>query len=498
MKYLVTGKEMKLLDDNTSSHFHVPSMVLMEQAAMNFVRELIAYYKLNENNRILVCCGTGNNGADGIAIARLLNQKAIRTDVYLAGDAKSGSDNYKLQKKIYDSYAYGQVDELTEGYDYIIDGLFGTGLSRSISGSYLELIEQMNSLQGTKIAIDMPSGICADDGAVLGAAFKADATITFSFAKAGQILWPGNEYTGQLIVTEIGITAESYLDRKPRLFAYEEEDVKELPQRAAHSNKGTYGKLLVIAGSKDMSGAAILCARAAYRGGTGLVKLYTAEENRTVVQSSLPEAIVSCYSKPYNEQQLIDNLKWADAVVLGPGIGTDSTAKKIVDCVLKNVTVPMVIDADALNIIAEKTDILLRPHMDIIVTPHLGEMARMTGDSVSFIQSKLIDSATDFANKYNVICVLKDFRTITALPYSSVYINLSGNPGMATAGSGDVLSGIIGGLLAQGVVSEKAAGLGVYIHGLAGDEAMRKKGSYSMMADDIIDGLSYVMCTISG
>ena len=283
MKYLVTGKEMKLLDDNTSSHFHVPSMVLMEQAAMNFVRELIAYYKLNENNRILVCCGTGNNGADGIAIARLLNQKAIKADVYLAGDAKSGSDNYKLQKKIYDSYAYGQVDELTEGYDYIIDGLFGTGLSRSISGSYLELIEQMNSMQGTKIAIDMPSGICADDGAVLGAAFKADATITFSFAKAGQILWPGNEYTGQLIVTEIGITAESYLDRKPRLFAYEEEDVKELPQRAAHSNKGTYGKLLVIAGSKDMSGAAILCARAAYRGGTGLVKLYTAEENRTEI-----------------------------------------------------------------------------------------------------------------------------------------------------------------------------------------------------------------------
>ncbi len=498
MKYLVTGKEMKLLDDNTSSHFHVPSMVLMEQAAMNFVRELIAYYKLKENARILVCCGTGNNGADGIAIARLLNQKAIATDVYLAGDSKAGSENYKLQKKIYESYAYGMVTELTNDYDYIIDGLFGTGLSRSISGSYYELIEQLNGMSAAKIAIDMPSGICADDGAVLGAAFKADVTITFSFAKAGQLLWPGNEYTGQLIVADIGITAESYLDRKPRLFAYEEADIKELPVRAAHSNKGTYGRLLVIAGSKDMSGAAIMCGKAAYRTGTGLVKIYTAEENRTAVQTLLPEAILSCYSKPYNEQQLIDNLKWADAVVLGPGIGTDGTAKKIVDCVLKNVTVPMVIDADALNIIAEKTDILLRPHMDIIVTPHLGEMARLTGDSVSFIQSKLIDSATDFANKYNVICVLKDFRTITALPYSSVYINLSGNPGMASAGSGDVLSGVIGGLLAQGVVSEKAAGLGVYIHGLAGDEALTQKGSYSMMANDIIDGLSHVMRTITG
>ena len=495
MKYLVTGKEMKLLDDNTSMHFHVPSMVLMEQAAMKFVQELIAYFELdsNEKTKILVVCGTGNNGADGIAIARLLNQKGITTDIYLADAAKSGSDNYKLQKKIYESYGYDIVSELSDEYDYVIDGIFGTGLSRIVNGEYSSLIDLMNQLHGKKIAIDMPSGICADDGAVLGNGFKADVTITFSFAKVGQLLWPGNEYTGKLIVTEIGITKESYLDRRPKVFAYENSDLAELPNRPAHSNKGTYGRLLVIAGSKDMSGAAILCAKAAYRTGAGLVKIYTAEENRVVVQASIPEAILSCYGKAFNEQQLIDNLKWADAVIIGPGISVDGVAKKIVECTLKNVTVPMVIDADALNIISEKTDVLLRPHMDIIVTPHLGEMSRLTGDSVSFIQSKMMDSAVEFANKYNVTCVLKDFRTITALPYSSVFVNLSGNSGMATAGSGDVLSGIIGGLLAQGVVSEKAAGLGVFVHGLAGDTALKEKGSYALMAGDIIDGLSSVL-----
>lgn len=494
MKYLVTGKEMKLLDDNTSKHFKVPSMVLMEQAAMNFVQELITYFELtNGNQKVLVVCGNGNNGADGIAIARLLNQKGICTDVYFAVSGKTGTDNYELQKQIYEKYEYSVVSEIEDCYDYVIDGIFGIGLSRNVSGDFSVLIDKLNEMKATKVSIDMPSGISADDGAVLGNAFKADCTITFSFAKVGQLLWPGNEYTGELIVTSIGITEDSFLDKKPRIFAYEKEDLSRLPVRTSHSNKGTYGKLLIIAGGQDMCGAAILCAKAAYRSGTGIVKVYTYEDNKNTILNNVPEAIVNTYTKSFNEQQLVDNLKWADAVVIGPGLGTDSLAKKLVECTLKNVAVPMVMDADALNIIANKTDILLRPHMDIIVTPHLGEMSRLTGDSVSFIQSKLLDTATEFANKYNVTCVLKDFRTITALPYSSTYINLSGNSGMATAGSGDCLAGIIGGLLAQGVVVEDASALGVYIHGLSGDAALKKTGLHGLMANDIIDGIMSVM-----
>ena len=189
---------------------------------------------------------------------------------------------------------------------------------------------------------------------------------------------------------------------------------------------------------------------------------------------------------------IIDALKWADAVVLGPGIGISPLAKKIVDIVLKNVNVPMVLDADALNIISGNTDRLLRHHLDIIVTPHLGEMSRLTGDTVSLIQSRMLDTAMDFATKYDLICVLKDFHTITAMPYGMTYINRSGNNGMATAGSGDVLSGIIGALLAQGAMPEYAASVGVFIHGKAGDNVFSETGAYGMMAGDIIKGIKVI------
>ena len=206
----------------------------------------------------------------------------------------------------------------------------------------------------------------------------------------------------------------------------------------------------------------------------------------------LPEAILSTYGVKIDESQVIEELKWADAVVLGPGIGTDKNAQKLVELVLKNCAVPLLLDADALNVIAKEPEVLLRPHTEMIITPHLGEMARLTGDAVSLIQSRLVESAFTFAQTYNVVCVLKDFHTITAIPYALGYLNLSGNNGMATAGSGDVLSGIIGAMLAQGMTADLAAPLGVYLHGLAGDKAAKATGERALIATDLIEALPMV------
>jgi NAD(P)H-hydrate epimerase len=257
-----------------------------------------------------------------------------------------------------------------------------------------------------------------------------------------------------------------------------------------HSNKGTYGKLLVIAGSTNMAGAAYFSAKAAYRMGCGLVKIFTAEENRTVLQTLLPEAILETYGGEFDEEQLLQALKWADAVVLGPGIGTSDHSEKMLSTVLRNINVPLLLDADALNLLAKEPELLLLPHLDIVVTPHLGEMARLTGDTVSLIQTRLVETAQEFAMRYDVVCVLKDSNTITAVPYGMTYVNTSGNHGMATAGSGDVLSGVIGALLSQGTGVDIASSFGVYLHGRAGDFAKASVGARAMIADDIIDGLS--------
>jgi NAD(P)H-hydrate epimerase len=323
----------------------------------------------------------------------------------------------------------------------------------------------------------------------LGTAFNADDTITFSYGKAGQYLWPGSDFSGNVHVMPMGITAASWLDKKPHISVFDEEDLDLLPKRIPHSNKGTYGRLLVIAGSVGMAGASVLCAQAAYRMGCGLVKVVTPEENRLILQTSVPEALLLPYRLKLGDGELIEALNWADAVVIGPGIGTGITAQHILKVTLANCNVPIVADADALNLLSGNLSLLLTSHTKIIVTPHLGEMSRLTGKAVAEIQSDLLGTAAGFAKKYGVVCVLKDFHTATAEPQGEINLNLSGNPGMATAGSGDVLSGITGSLLAQGMDYKIAAGLGAYVHGLAGDKAKTACGERALLASDIIQGL---------
>lgn len=501
---------MKLYDSNTTDKFFVPSIVLMERAAMAFVGELDQ--RGIDTARALIVCGDGNNGGDGYAIARLLMQRGCEVDVVAAAayvrnvdgtcrnaDTSAGSahcgrttEANLLQQKIWRSYGQEILAEIPEekSYTVIIDAVFGVGLSHGAEGPYAALLMQMNGLRGRKIAVDISSGISSDNGSVLGAAFCADLTVTFAFAKLGNLLWPGNKYAGEVATVDIGIDERSFLERRPAVAALEKCDLARLPKRNSHSNKGTYGKVLLIAGSQGMAGAAILCAKAACVGGCGLVRIVTPEENRIPLQTALPEAIVTTYAtKKLELAALIEAVNWADVIVCGPGIGTLDASIQTVKSVLKNASVPVLMDADALNIIAQDVQMLLRPHTELIVTPHPGEMSRLAGVSVSYIKEHLSEVAEEFSRQYHVVCVLKDEHTVTAVPYGQTFLNLSGNAGMATAGSGDVLSGLVGALIAQGMSPEEAAPMGVYLHGLAGDFARGKTGMRGMIASDIIDGI---------
>ena len=494
MKYLVNSREMKTYDENTTEYFKIPSLLLMERAALA-ATDVLLEQVLAGKERILVVCGVGNNGGDGLAVARLLLLKGFCVTVVLCGDKKKATPQNKTQQDILLAYGCRVLSEMPaeDAYDVLVDALFGVGLGRNIEGTYKETILRMNNMNGKKIALDIPSGVSADDGSILGVGFRADMTITFAFSKVGLHLWPGNELAGKIVVTDIGIDERSFLERKPEVVAFEKNDLCRLPKRTSHSNKGSYGKVLLIAGSVNMAGAASLAAKSAYVTGCGLVRIYTPEENRVIIQNCVPEAILTTYTaKKPDIAELTEIMKWADVIVCGPGIGTSDAARQIVKNVIRNASVPVVFDADALNIIAQDTSVLLKPHTEMVITPHVGEMSRLTGDAVSFLQMKLIESCQEFAREYNVISVLKDERTVTAIPYGQTFLNLSGNSGMATAGSGDVLTGIIGGLIAQGMRGEEAAPLGVFLHGMAADVKVSETGEAGLMASDIIDGIRMI------
>lgn len=494
VQYLVNSREMKKYDANTSETFQIPSLVLMERAAL----ETAAVIKEEhiKADDVWVVCGSGNNGGDGLAVARLLYLEGKSVRVVFFGEESKATEETRKQLAILKAYGILIEKEIPseKAPDLLVDAVFGIGLSRTIEGEYAELLKQMNEVSAVKLALDIPSGVNASDGNVMGVAFRADYTVTFAYGKIGMYLWPGNEFCGKILIRQIGIDEKSWLGKKPAVSAYTMQELNQIPPRKSHSNKGTYGKVLLIAGSVNMAGAAIFAAKAAYTMGCGLVRVYTPEENRQIIQQAVPEAILTTYAgKRIESQELVEAIQWADVIACGPGIGTGDLSKSIVKNVLKNAAVPVVLDADALNIIAEDTGLLLRPHTDLIVTPHLGEMSRLTGDRVSFIQTRLTETAEEFARQYNVVCVLKDEHSVVSIPYGQTYLNLSGNHGMATAGSGDVLTGVLASLLAQGMHTEQAAPLGVFLHGLAADEILEETGSYGMLAEDIIKGLQKVL-----
>lgn len=494
MKNIVSCRQMKEWDRYTIEVMGIPSAVLMERAALAVAEEMTGEQR--DPGKILVVCGTGNNGGDGFAIGRLLHLRGYAVSLYPLGNPSKYTQETRAQKKICDNYGVPVVNNPQwHEYTTIVDAIFGVGLDRPVTGEYLQAIQAINRCEGKVWAVDIPSGIHGDTGEILGQGVQADHTVTFAYGKAGLYLYPGASHCGEIYVKDIGIYGpDTEKFRENTLMSMEQSDLELLPHRASDGNKGTFGKVLVAAGNRNMCGAAYLSARAALLSGAGMVKIHTVEENRVILQQLLPEALIAT-DEPgnWNTDNWQKYLDWCDSVVLGPGIGQGERSLALTKFYLSQTAVPVVADADALNIISLYPELYSLLSENTIVTPHLGELSRLTGQSVDGIKKDVCREARNFADTYHTTCVAKDARTVTAAADGRDYVNLSGNSGMATAGSGDVLSGILGGLLAQGCSCSLGAPLGVYLHGLAGDEARDEHGSRSMTASHILEGLETVL-----
>lgn len=513
MRYAVDAAQMKAMDEQTIHEYQVPAMVLMERAALAVVERI---EQLAESETKILCvCGTGNNGGDGIAVARILAQKGYLADILLIGSEEHRTKQMMQQLQIAKKMGLSirrEIDFME--YNIIVDGIFGIGLNREITGDCVNLIHQMNEQKGRAylIAVDIPSGVHAGNGQFLGCAVMADETVTFQKMKRGILLYPGAEAAGRVTVADVGIVMSSSGDNLEYAY-YEPKDVEErLPERFRYSNKGTYGKVLVIAGSNDVTGAAYLSGYAAYRMGCGLVKIVTAASALPVLRTLLPEALTESYDGSGGEEVVKKSIQWSDAVVFGPGITCSSFANELFLMVMHWMKVydkPLVLDADGINLLSDHVNQQTRNKEErfnyikemvpekTILTPHLMELSRLSLEDVNKIPSNLIDMAEKCPYNSELIYVLKDTRTIVTSK-NLRYINVSGNNGMATGGSGDVLTGMIAALLAGGLLREEAATLGVYLHGLAGDYASQELGTRSMLARDIIEALPKVFMDYDG
>lgn len=498
MRYLPTARQMKEADRHTISKLGIPSLELMERAAAGCVK--VMKEKRLDLSHVCIVCGSGNNGGDGFAIGRMLLEDGCRVTAVMAGNRERCTDECREQLRLFEEAGGIVGNEYSEQeYGVIVDALFGVGLSRGIEGRYLSLLDAMNRSGAYKFAVDIPSGVSADTGNILGAAFHADLTVTFQEKKFGMEVYPGKELSGNVVTADIGISGQTLWEDETAVAALEAADYRKLlPARKEDSHKGTYGKVLVVAGSKGMCGAAYFNAKAAYRSGAGLVKIYTAEENRPVLQQLLPEAVIASYER-FDEEGLKKQLAWADVVCMGSGIGTGEAAAGHVRTVLTHGSAPCVIDADGLNIISSDAELagqLLKGRY--VLTPHMKEMSRLAGCSVADIKSDRLRVLKDYTDKTGAACVLKDSRTLIGMRGERTVLNPSGNSAMAKAGSGDVLAGVIAGFLAQGAGCYDGAVLGAYIHGRSGDHARDDKGRYSVMAEDIISQIGIAINECAG
>ena len=498
MIYLPTGEQMRRADLYTIEEIGVPSMVLMERAALEVVRCMEE--EQLDFRKVLVICGSGNNGGDGLGIARQLKAKNKEVKVFLIGNmekiSQKRSEENAQQAKIAAHYEIPVITNLgTEEYSVIIDALFGTGLKREVTGHYREVLCSVNQMAGKKVAVDLPSGIHDTTGARMGIAFCADLTVAIAFPKRGLFLQEGNVCAGKILTGDIGISSETFSEGTVT-FGYEKQDLfLGFPKRKKNSHKGSYGKVLMIAGSKGMSGAAYLSAKAAYAVGAGLVQIYTHEENRVILQQLLPEAIITTYDT-FDSEQLEKLIQWADLIGIGCGLGKSDTAERVMQYTLKRALVPCVVDADGINILSKHMEWIEETNALIVLTPHMKEMSRMLQCSVKELIEQRMEKLHAFVERYKVVCVLKDARTLVAKEHQNTYLNLSGNAAMAKAGSGDVLAGVIVGILAQQCEPYTSACLGVFLHGLAGDMARDKKGAYSVLASDLVAEISSVLKNI--
>lgn len=504
---VVTAQTMQEIDKRAIEGYGIPGLQLMENAGSCCVEEIIAEFGLH--GHCLVMAGKGNNGGDGYVIARLLSQKGWNVKVMvLAGREQIFGDAAANLDKLPGSVITHCTDEgqlsalhMEEIFqaDLIVDALLGTGLCNAVSGIYLEAIELMNTSGRPVVAVDIPSGIHGTTGRVLGAAVRACITVTFAFAKLGHVLYPGAEYTGRLVVADIGIPPEVMESVSGYDFMDADAVRPMLHRRDRTAHKGRFGHCLIIAGATGTTGAAALAANSAVRAGSGLVTLGVAESIHGILEIKTTEAMtvplpdsggghLTSSAFPAIDQLLVGK----DAVAIGPGLGRHPETYALVRNLVETVVLPLVIDADGLNALAEDITVLTRKRTrQMVLTPHPGEMSRLLGTSIPDVEAMRISVAVEFARTYGVFLVLKGARTLIASPDGNAAVNGSGNPGMASGGMGDVLTGIIVSLLGQGYAAWDACRLGVFLHGFAADMVAEEKGEIGINASDVLDKLPY-------
>jgi len=499
---VVTNAEMKKIDSWAIRKLGITGPVLMENAGRGCIEVLQHYFDL-PGLKVLVICGKGNNGGDGFVIARhLLNRRALVMTVLLGQERLLKGDalrNFRLlQGASHETQCVSRIKQLqslssTFNPDVIIDAVFGTGFTGSPEGIYGQAIEFMNESDAFIFSIDIPSGINGNDGLCAGTCVIADATATMCLPKRGHYLFPGRAFCGELHVIDIGIPYASIEEGFPR--TVECEDIFSLlPFRPPDGNKGTFGSVLVIAGARGFSGAAAMASYAALKAGAGLVRLAVPRgiidslEGRPleVIKIPLPQTDAESIS-PAAMENIKPFLKSSSAVVIGPGITTHPETAVFLKTLLPEIRIPCIIDADAINIIAQYPEIAAKMNAPLIMTPHPGEFARLIRSTPRKINQNRFDFVAKYAGKFNCVLVLKGAPTLVAAPDGRIYVNTTGNSGLASAGSGDVLVGLIGGFVAQRKALLDAAVTGVFMHGLAADQAMEENNEYALTAADLLE-----------
>jgi hydroxyethylthiazole kinase-like uncharacterized protein yjeF len=504
---VVTAHTMQDMDKQTIEEFGIPGLDLMENAGKSCTDAIVE--ALGTSGSAVVIAGKGNNGGDGYVIARLLRQAGWDVHVFIlaeqgqiSGDAATNLAKLARQDITYCPDA-GQLPALhmdrINRADVIVDAMLGTGLRSDVTGVYREAIEIVNASGRPVLAVDIPSGIHGTTGRVLGAAVRASITVTFACAKLGHVLYPGAEHTSKLIVADIGIPPH-LMETAPGYDLLNDDFIRPmLRRRDRQAHKGQFGHCLVVAGSTGKTGAAALSANSAMRAGSGLVTLAVAESLHAILEAKTTEVMTvplpdsnSGYVTSSAYPAIEKLVAGKDALALGPGLGRQPGTTALVQTIVENVSLPMVIDADGLNALADDITILRRKKSaNIILTPHPGEMARLLGTSIPDVEAVRISVAQEFARNFGVYLVLKGARTIVASPEGIAAINGSGNPGMASGGMGDVLTGIIVSLLGQHYSTWDACRIGVYIHGYAANLVADEKGEIGMNASDVQEMLPY-------
>lgn len=486
---LVTAKEMKALDVQAQNDYAMPGILLMDNAAQAVAEAVHEALTALEGERVVIFCGGGNNGGDGLGAARWLQSYGVSVRAFVVGAALDAVQGDAALELAMFTKAGGRVEALSTEDDWVlaelaaskadvlVDALLGTGFHGELEGDVLRACELLNKSEKYILAVDIPTGVNADNGAVSENAVRADHTVTMALVKTGLLLYPGREYCGDIELADISMPVKLVEEYQSDKYRLTDEIVRELlPLRKANAHKGDAGRVVICAGSPGYTGAAALASDAAVKAGAGLVSLYTPLSSRDVLAIKLTEVMVHGLLERMPgilgggaASDVASSAEAADVLAIGPGLGTSESTQEAVRTILQKITTPVVIDADALTALAGHTEILAAMQAQKVLTPHPGEMARLTGLEIAEIEADRINIAKKYAEQWQAIVVLKGAPTVIGCPNGTVYVNSTGNSSLATGGSGDVLTGIIAGLAAQEISLQEAAICGVYLHGLAAE-----------------------------